>query len=137
MKKFIITGVVALSLFTPITELVTAQTQTVQASSKKSKAIKRAKNESKEIKSMDDFPLLTKYKLGFSGNKVKDIKVYCDESLLNSSESDKQHYFSFGVRVGMKALNSLSKSPNVFVYSGNTLVARSEIGNPMTFKLVK
>lgn len=94
----------------------------------------RAKSASKSVQELDDYPLLGHYELIFNNSKLTGIQVYCDESLATASPDDVKHYFSYGVQVGMKALNSDSKSPVVQVYSGNKMIAKSSIDNNMTFK---
>lgn len=112
-----------------------ASSSSTAAESKKlqADAKKRAENESNELQKMDDYPLLGHYTLHFSGNKVNNVQVWCDESLANASAQDVKHYFSYGVQVGMKALDSTDKSPVVQVYSGSKMIARSAFDNNMTF----
>lgn len=96
-------------------------------------AKERAQKESDELQKMSDYPLLGKYDLTFSGNDIYNVQVWCDESLETASASEVRHYFSYGVQIGMKALNSTKKSPIVQVYAGSKMIARSSIDNNMTF----
>lgn len=138
-SRSLIISVISLTLLSPVVETSSALTTSVQAQSVKSKQKvirKRAKKESKELKAMDDYPLLAKYTLNFNKGKLVSIQIWCDESLANSDENELKHYFSYGVQVGMSAIKSTSKSPIVQVYSGNQMVAKSDFSNNMTFKAV-